>query len=94
MADGFYGGYCACSYWGEAGLRWWGSDLQVVGGIDGDFGGWVKTRLMGEDVGHFFFFSAVVCGCSRSGWWLVAAMVGGCGDCDMDGWIWWPAVLG
>ena len=56
MADGFYGGYCACSYWGEAGLRWWGSDLQVVGGIDGDFGGWVKTRLMGEDVGHFFFF--------------------------------------
>ena len=51
-------------------------------------GWWVKTL----DI--FFFFSAVVCGCSRSGWWLVAAMVGGCGDCDMDGWIWWPAVLG
>ena len=21
-------------------------------------------------------------------------MVGGCGVCDMDGWIWWPAALG
>ena len=72
MADGFYGGYCACSYWGEAGLRWWGSDLQVVGGIDGDFGGWVKTRLMGEDVGHFFFFSLrlfVVVVDLAGGWW-------------------------
>ena len=39
-------------YWGEIGLQWWGSDSQVVGGIDGDFGGWVKTRLMGEDVGQ------------------------------------------
>ena len=88
MADGFYGGYCACSYWGEAGLRWWGSDLQVVGGIDGDFGGWVKT------LDRLFFFSAVVCGCSRSGWRLVAVMVGGCGDCNMGGWLWWLAVLG
>ena len=33
------GGFCGGRwYWGEAGLRWWGSDLQVVGGIDGGFG--------------------------------------------------------
>ena len=41
--------------------------------------------------GGFFFFW---CGCSGSGWWLVAVMVGGCGGCDMGGWMWWLAVLG
>ena len=35
IGGGFCGGYW---YWGEAGLRWWGSDLQVVGGIDSGFG--------------------------------------------------------
>ena len=49
---GFGCGCCGSWYWGEIGLQWWGSDSQVVGGIDGDFGGWVKTRLMGEDVGQ------------------------------------------
>ena len=30
------GGFCGgCWYWGKARLRWWGSDLQVVGGING-----------------------------------------------------------
>ena len=27
----------------------------------------------------FFIFYAIVCDCGGSGWWLVAAMVGGCG---------------
>ena len=42
----------------------------------------------------FFIFTAVVCGCSGSVWWLVAARVGRCGGCGMDGWMWWPAMLG
>ena len=46
----------------------------VAGGGDG---GWM-WRL-------FFLFSALVCDCGGSGWWLVAAMVGGCGGCDMGG---------
>ena len=25
---------------------------------------------------------------------VVAAMVGGSGGCDMGGWIWWPVALG
>ena len=25
---------------------------------------------------------------------VVATMVGGCGGCDMGGWIWWPVALG
>ena len=30
------GGFCGgCWYWGKARLRWWGSDLQVMGGING-----------------------------------------------------------
>ena len=33
---GWLGGGCWCQ--GEVGLWWWGSDLQVVGGIDGGFG--------------------------------------------------------
>ena len=47
------------------------------------------------DVEFFFIFIlvAVVCSCSGFGWWLVAAMVGGCGGCGMDGWMWWSAVL-
>ena len=49
---GFGCGCCGSWYWGETGLQWWGSYSQVMGGIDGDFGGWVKTRLMGEDVGQ------------------------------------------
>ena len=35
----------------------------------------------------YFFFFAVVCDCGGSGWWLVMTMVGGCGGCDMGGWI-------
>ena len=35
IGGGFCGGYW---YWGEVGLRWWGSDLQVGGGIDSGFG--------------------------------------------------------
>ena len=44
----------------------------------------------------FFFFtlSVVVYGCSGSSWWLVAAVVGGCGGCGMSGWMWWSAMLG
>ena len=47
---------------------------------------WVDVDMEG-----FFFFW---CGCSGFGWWLVAVMVGGCGGCDMGGWMWWLAVLG
>ena len=50
---------------------------------------------MALDVEVFFFFVwAIVCGCGGSGLWLVATMVGGCGGCDMGGWIWWPTALG
>ena len=35
----------------------------------------------------------VVCGCGGSGWWLVVAMVGGCGGYGMGGWMRWSAVL-
>ena len=38
ISGGFCGGYCGYWYWGEVGLRWWGLDLQVVGGIDSGFG--------------------------------------------------------
>ena len=27
------------------------------------------------------------------GWWQVVAMVGGCGGCGMDGWMWYLAML-
>ena len=37
--------------------------------------------------------SIVVCGCGGSGWWLVVAMVGGCGGYGMGGWMRWSAVL-
>ena len=35
-------------------------------------------------LGFFIFFI----------FFMVAAMVGGCGGYNMDGWMWWPAVLG
>ena len=38
---------------------------------------------MALDVEIWFFF-----------FFFVAVMVGGCGGCDMDGWIWWPTALG
>ena len=38
-----------------------------------------------------FFVFCFLCYCLWLWWiWLVAAMVGGCGGCDMGGWIWWP----
>ena len=63
---------------------------------------WVLSWFMGLGwfggfgCGGFFFFSlsVVVYGCSRSSWWLVAAMVGGCGGCGMSGWMWWSVMLG
>ena len=35
VVGGFCGSCYGCWYWGEVGLRWWGSDLQVMGGING-----------------------------------------------------------
>ena len=42
----------------------------------------------------FCFLFFVFGGCSGSGWWLVVAMLGGCGGCSMGGWMWWSTVLG
>ena len=42
----------------------------------------------------FCFVFFLFCGCSGSGWWLVVAMLGGCGGCSMGGWMWWSTVLG
>ena len=46
--------------------------------------------VVGGCEGFFFFF---FCDCGGSGWWLVVAIVGGCGGCGMSGWMWWPAVV-
>ena len=38
LTSGWVGGGFVVAIGGEAGLWWWGLDLQVVGGIDGGFG--------------------------------------------------------
>ena len=38
------------------------------------------------EVFFFFFFPLLL--------FVVAAMVDGCGGCEMGGWIWWLAALG
>ena len=64
-----------------------------------DFGGWVRG-LIGVALGAGCRLIGVVLGLCYDfvilwfGWFfdvVVVILVGGCGACDMGGWIWWPA---
>ena len=85
---GWLGGF-RCWVW----VDWGGLEIWVDQGCFGsllwfcDSLIWMILWFCGFGCGGFFFFPSLLL-------FVVAAMVGGCGGCEMGGWIWWPATLG